>query len=254
MQHDFDSIAPIGDGYWAAANVPGNMHDFKVWYVVIADCSLEQIYHEIPPIKYDVTLLNGKHHIPAEQHGLATTYSTLTIMLCLAGIGGHFLIREQRQALGELHLIVKLLLLAYMLNLVACLFECIHLWLYGLAGATIIHLAQTSCKVIKFLFAWPLTMCQLHLGGQSLAAVYNEKPSLIFLMSTSHAGTGSNVLHIMSELSASMFGSVVNFVLLALACGWTLTDSEDGRLPQSHAFRMNDGKARPTFIQRAGRL
>ena len=115
----------------------GHAGDPQVWYVVIADCSLEQIYHEIPPIKYDVTLLNGKHHIPAEQHGLATTYSVLTVLLVLAGIVGHFLIRDQRQALGELHLIVKLLLLAYMLNLVACLFESIHLWLYGLAGAAI---------------------------------------------------------------------------------------------------------------------
>jgi len=78
-------------------------------------------------------------------------------------------VQEQKSNLGSLHLIVKLLLLAYGLNLVSTSLECTHLWIYAANGK------------------------------------------------------GSWFLNKLGELIQASFCVVINFVLLCLACGWTLT-------------------------------
>ena len=140
-----------------------------MWYIVIADCSLEQIYHDVPPIVFDVELMNGESHLPAEEFGLAWVYTALVVILVLAGGYGFTLVQEQKSNLGSLHLIVKLLLLAYALNLVSTSLECTHLWIYAANGK------------------------------------------------------GSWFFNKLGELIQASFCVVVNFVLLCLACGWTLT-------------------------------
>ena len=45
-----------------------HMQDGEVLYVVIADCSLEQIFHKVPPINYHITFLNQDSHIPADMY------------------------------------------------------------------------------------------------------------------------------------------------------------------------------------------
>lgn len=147
-----------------------HLEDGEVWYIVIADCSLEQIYHEMPPIVFDVELMNGDSQLPAEEFGLAYVYTILVVILILAGVYGFGLVQEQRANNGTLHLIVKLLLLAYALNLVGTSFECVHLWIYA--------------------------------GN----------------------GKGSWFLNKLGELIMASFCVAVNFVLLCLACGWTLTE------------------------------
>jgi hypothetical protein len=164
------------------ANFPGHfqftrdlsLDEGEVWYVVIADCSLEQIYHRIPPIKYEVTLLNGDSHLPAEEFGLASIYSAILLVLLAAGFYMVHLVREQRKSTGNIHLIVKLLLIAFVLNLVSTGCETSHLWIYAMDGK------------------------------------------------------GSYPLNKFSEIAQAVFSMTVNFVLLALACGWTLTDEQSG--------------------------
>ena len=146
-----------------------HVEDGLVWYIVIADCSLEQIYHDVPPIVFDVELMNGESHLPAEEFGLAWVYTALVVILVLAGGYGFTLVQEQKSNLGSLHLIVKLLLLAYALNLVSTSLECTHLWIYAANGK------------------------------------------------------GSWFFNKLGELIQASFCVVVNFVLLCLACGWTLT-------------------------------
>ena len=149
------------------------LEEGEVWYVVIADCSLEQIYHNIPPIQYDISLLNGGGHNPAEEYGLNMVYLGLLVFLAVGGIYAMKLARDQYDTLGQLHLIMKLLLFAFLLNWLATAFEAAHLWIYTATG------------------------------------------------------TGSATFNKISEMTAAMFSVTVNFVLLALACGWTLTETSD---------------------------
>eukprot|EP00039_Didymoeca_costata_P000982 m.48627 g.48627 ORF g.48627 m.48627 type:complete len:408 (-) comp10575_c0_seq2:1312-2535(-) len=146
----------------------------EVWYVVIADCSLEQIYHEMPLIRYEVTLTNGDSQLPAEEYGLATIHTALVVVLVAAGLYGFTLVQSHRNTLGSMHLIVKLLVVAYIFNLISTSTESIHLWMYA------------------------------------------------------NDGSGSHILNTTAELTQVIFSCIVNFVLLALACGWTLTDSDTG--------------------------
>ena len=51
------------------------------------DCSLEQVYHEVPIIEYDVVFLNGLSleespyaHLPADEQGLLTTHFLLMLV------------------------------------------------------------------------------------------------------------------------------------------------------------------------------
>jgi len=152
---------------------PMLLDEGEVWYVVIADCSLEQIYHNIPPIQYDISLLNGGGHNPAEEYGLNMVYLGLLVFLAVGGIYAMKLARDQYDTLGQLHLIMKLLLFAFLLNWLATAFEAAHLWIYTATG------------------------------------------------------TGSATFNKISEMTAAMFSVTVNFVLLALACGWTLTETSD---------------------------
>lgn len=148
--------------------------DGEVLYVVIADCSLEQIFHKVPPINYHITFLNQDSHIPADMYTLRATYIVLVCLLFAAGGYGTMLVKSQQQSLGSLPLISKMLMGAYFLNLIGTLFMAIHLQIY------------TS------------------------------------------SGSGMWILESLSILSNACFKTVVNFVLLALACGWTLTDDSSG--------------------------
>lgn len=71
--------------------------------------SLEQIYHDLPEIQYEVTLLNGESHIPAEEYGMLTVHTILLVFLAGGGVFGLMQLREQQNALGSLHLVSKLL-------------------------------------------------------------------------------------------------------------------------------------------------
>lgn len=42
------------------------------------------------------------------------------------------------------------------------------------------------------------------------------------------AGEGPEIVDAVAELLQATFTTIVNFVLLALACGWTLTESSTG--------------------------
>eukprot|EP00035_Acanthoeca_spectabilis_P006541 m.125894 g.125894 ORF g.125894 m.125894 type:complete len:483 (+) comp13557_c0_seq1:312-1760(+) len=146
----------------------------EVLYIVIADCSLEQIYHDLPEIQYEVTLLNGESHIPAEEYGMLTVHTILLVFLAGGGVFGSMQLREQQNALGSLHLVSKLLAGAYAMNLLATVLQTAYLYAY--------------------------------LG----------------------AGEGPEIVDAVAELLQATFTTIVNFVLLALACGWTLTESSTG--------------------------
>jgi hypothetical protein len=81
------------------------------------------------------------------------------------------LVGERRASLGSLHLIMKLLVVAYLFNVLATVCECAHLWIY------------------------------------------------------SYTGEAAPALNRASEIMQAIFAAVVNFVMLALACGWTLTET-----------------------------
>ena len=45
------------------------------WYFFLADCSLEQVNHQVPPIYYDLSIMNkGGKHLPADEKGLWEIY------------------------------------------------------------------------------------------------------------------------------------------------------------------------------------
>ena len=66
---------------------------------------------------------------------LLAGFKGLLVFLALGGVYAMKLARDQFNTLGQLHLIMKLLLFAFMLNWLATAFEAAHLWIYTATGS-----------------------------------------------------------------------------------------------------------------------
>ena len=145
----------------------------KGWFLIAADCALEQYNTKVASMEYDVTLTNpGGNHLPADEMWLPSTYTFMFIVM-LIHIG--YCLNQLSNAYAshqKIHLVVKLLGTAYLLQLFSLLFEMIHLFLVSMSGSSVF--------MIDFL----------------------------------------------SELMEGVSGLVISFVLICLACGWTLVEEE----------------------------
>ena len=104
-----------------------------------------------------------------DEFGLPRTY--LLVFLLLSGFGGYaaFLLFQHYEDQGKkVHLVVKLLSIAYVMQLVSVFFELVHLWFYksngvGLLGADLLSemlegLSQTTISFVLICLAsgWTL--------------------------------------------------------------------------------------------------
>jgi len=105
------------------------------WYVVVADCMLEEYdARKHPPLTYKMDFRNGGSHLPADESGLPLMH--LVAMLVLAGgaFVGYDAARTSFQEVGQIHLIVLLLAAATVLAFGSISAEWLHLAVYTLNG------------------------------------------------------------------------------------------------------------------------
>jgi hypothetical protein len=106
------------------------------WFLIAADCALEQFNAHVPPMNYEISLLNpGETHLPADEYGLPKLYLFTAIILAVFGVYGIVLIRKARQESGgKTHLVVLMLAFAYIALLSSLFCELVHLNVYKYNG------------------------------------------------------------------------------------------------------------------------
>eukprot|EP01062_Namystynia_karyoxenos_P031296 TRINITY_DN23225_c0_g1_i1.p1 TRINITY_DN23225_c0_g1~~TRINITY_DN23225_c0_g1_i1.p1 ORF type:complete len:533 (+),score=198.86 TRINITY_DN23225_c0_g1_i1:126-1601(+) len=142
------------------------------WFLIAADCALEQYNTRVAPMTYEVSMFNpGMDHLPADEHWLPTAYTVVLAGMVAYGLYCVYRVQQMSQH-TKIHLVVKLLGVAYLLQIVATAGELLHQWLYSLNGR------------------------------------------------------GLFLLDYLSEVSEGLSALVISFVLICMACGWTLVDDE----------------------------
>jgi len=158
------------------------------WKIIVADCALEQYNAKVPPMHFEIHLLNpGNTHLPADEFGLPRMY-----LFAFVAMGAFFLyllslLRSHFEETNKVHLVVRLLLTAYIFQILSLACELGHLQVYK----------------------------------------YN--------------GYGIRALDLFSEIFEGLSQTVISFVLICLASGWTLieVDSDEARA-NSVATMMKD--------------
>jgi|EP00945_MAST-04E_sp_MAST-4E-sp1_P003358 hypothetical protein len=149
------------------------------WYFMIADCTLEEYFHKVPRIYYNLEIFNepGDHHLPADEFGMARLHTLNAMYLagCLVAMGYTVIQRITKSS-------------------------SIHIAVLMLGSALLLGLLSSICELI-------------HLG------TYESN------------GIGSAFCDTLSALCESLCDFVVSFLLISIACGWTLNST----LPMSMA-------------------
>ena len=162
------------------------------WFLIAADCALEQYGTKVAPMTYEVTLLNpGGDHLTADEHGMPTVYFLLSLVMVSLGIYMIVLAKKHaRETNGKVHLVVKIFGACFSLQLGSIFAESIHLWFYR---------------------------------GD---------------------GMGVHTFDLLSELCEAFSSLLISFVLICLACGWTLVDSTaDAKKGSSVASLLRNPKS-----------
>lgn len=143
------------------------------WFLIAADCALEQYGTKVAPMKYNIILLNdGMDQLTANEYGMQTVYFLMLILMTVFGVYVVALARKHAaDTSGKIHLIVKIFLICFLFQYVSIMFEFIHLWYYR------------------------------------------------------SNGYGVHFLDLFSELLEAFSTLLISFVLICLACGWTLVDT-----------------------------
>eukprot|EP00943_MAST-04B_sp_MAST-4B-sp1_P004535 g4535.t1 len=102
------------------------------WYFMLADCTLEEYYHEVPKIYYNIVIYNepGNNHLPADETGMSILYLSNAIFGVCCLILLMYAISKGAKETGNLHLISIMLLLAILLSISSTIFEIFHLLKY----------------------------------------------------------------------------------------------------------------------------
>jgi hypothetical protein len=100
------------------------------WFVIAADCALEQYNTKVSPMSYEVTMLNpGDSHLPADEYGLPMIYYLAWLgLLGYAVFCARLLQAHIVETKSKVHLVVKLLIAAYGLQFLSLTCEIIHIW------------------------------------------------------------------------------------------------------------------------------
>ena len=121
----------------------------RYYYAVIGDCYLEEYDAHPPAIHYDINFVNGKmvfpgdspdkarhdeSELPADEQGLYSM--NFWVLLAMSGYLVFFasLVVKQRKESGQVHLVVLLLGLAFLLQMGSVFFEFCHLHVYRQNG------------------------------------------------------------------------------------------------------------------------
>lgn len=143
------------------------------WFIVAADCALEQYNAKVSHMDYKIQLINpGNTHLPADEYGLPKFYivvflfMTVTFIFLFRSFYAHF--KNTRDA----HLIVLLLMAAYGFQYMSIFYELVHLFFYKENG-------------------YGIPFCDL-----------------------------------ISEFCEGLSQTMIAFVLICLASGWTLVDMD----------------------------
>eukprot|EP00924_Labyrinthula_sp_SR-Ha-C_P008868 maker-scaffold_2-snap-gene-5.62-mRNA-1 protein AED:0.01 eAED:0.01 QI:119/1/1/1/1/1/4/359/482 len=123
----------LADGREEFSFVWSAFHDKRThgWFLVAADCALEQYNAQVSPMEYEIKLLNpGNTHLPADEYGLPKVYLFAFIGMSIFGANLFRLLWKQYSKSKDVHLVIILLLSAYFFLLVSVLYELVHLWVY----------------------------------------------------------------------------------------------------------------------------
>lgn len=104
------------------------------WYVLVADCYLENYPAKVPEISYEMIMLNGESHLPSDQMGMQTVHSSVLYFLLLGAFAFAYTAYLQYKKVGQIHLVVVLLGVAYMLQLASTMMEVRHLYVFTKDG------------------------------------------------------------------------------------------------------------------------
>ena len=104
------------------------------WFAVLMDCYLEEYDAHPPPMRYHITMTNGKSHLPADESGMRTI--NLLTLLAMGGYGvwcGISAFAHMKRS-GQVHLIALIFYAAYALQVVSVACELMHLNRYAKDG------------------------------------------------------------------------------------------------------------------------
>lgn len=162
------------------------------WFVVAADCALEQYNTKVSPMEYRIKLINpGNTHLPADEFGLPKLYVFVFIVMSAYSAFLGYTMYKQKESSKNIHLVVALLVFAYGLQYISVIYELIHLWVYKRNGYGIFY-----CDFL-------------------------------------------------SEVLEGFSQTLIAFVLICLASGWTLVDMD---------FDKNRGNSIGTLLRNPSRL
>ena len=102
------------------------------WFLIAADCALEQFNAKVPPMQFEISLFNpGETHLPADEFGLPKLYLLTAVVLVAFGVYGISMVRQtKKETGGKTHLVVWLLGAAYVTLLASLGCELAHLQVY----------------------------------------------------------------------------------------------------------------------------
>ena len=98
------------------------------WYIVVADCALEFYDAKPPPLHFDITIKNNGQHLPSDLSGIGWVYVTNFLFMFFLGlVFVSMAVRMHRKNEKTTHLVVLLVMLAYLLQMMSLLLELLHL-------------------------------------------------------------------------------------------------------------------------------
>ena len=130
-------------------HVPGHppRHDFSFdahltapsryahyWFAMIMDCYLEEYDAHPPPMKFDLTFLNGGSQLPADESGMTAINAFALVLLAAYGAVYFMQLYVQWTRLKQGHLITLVFAAAYVLQAIATLCELCHLRRFAADG------------------------------------------------------------------------------------------------------------------------
>ena len=117
-----------------AAEIPPLKDRSHYWYVVLSDCYLEEYDAHPPRLDYYMEFLNGDSHLPADEDGLVNIHAFVFALLAIGTAVGAVKLRRQIKVVGQMHLTLMILSMAYSTEMLSVLMELTHLWVYVLDG------------------------------------------------------------------------------------------------------------------------
>lgn len=104
------------------------------WFAILMDCYLEEYDAHPPPMHFNMTFTNGNSHLPADETGMISI--NLLALLFMVAYGAYFFggtLSRMRKS-GQIHLIMLIFLLAYVIQTYSVFCELMHLRRFAYDG------------------------------------------------------------------------------------------------------------------------